>query len=157
MMMPCDSGFSAIAQNHHSKHGHKKQFHTDLSGTKLASPNCSGYGGCKRARIHSVEEIVEFFALSAAEYRRNRTILGVTLKIAGSSQRPRLQSLQQQPRDFAAAATTGHCEPFQRSFRFWTKTMVWMAQCHSGYMSDHLLVLGDLLLLSSIGLLSGHI
>ena len=38
-----------------------------LSGTKIASPNCSDHGGRKRARKHSAPEIARFFASPGAK------------------------------------------------------------------------------------------
>ena len=57
----------------------------NLSGAKIASQNRSDNGGRKRARNHSAAEIARFFASPATKK------LGVSLKIAGSSQRPRPQ------------------------------------------------------------------
>ena len=63
----------------------------DLSGTKIASQNRSDHGGCKRARNHSDAEIAGFFALAAAKKLLAASDFGVSLRIAGKSQRPRPQ------------------------------------------------------------------
>ena len=63
-----------------------------LSGTKIASQNRSDHGGCKWARNHSAAEIARVFRFGG---RNKKTLAAsdfwVTLKIAGSSQRPWLQ------------------------------------------------------------------
>ena len=83
-----------------------KKKRTERSGTKIAAQNRSDHGGTLRARNHSAAEIAGFSASPAAKKSLAPSDFGVGLKIAGSSQRPRRKSPQ--PRDFAAAATTGH-------------------------------------------------
>ena len=62
-----------------------------ISGTKIASQNRSDHGGRKRVRDHSAAEIAGFFASPAANKLLAASDFGVSLKIAGSSQRPQLQ------------------------------------------------------------------
>ena len=61
----------------------------ELSGTKIASQDRSDHCGRKRARNHSAAEIAGFFASPAAKKTLAASDFGLSLKIAGSSQRPR--------------------------------------------------------------------
>ena len=77
-----------------------------LSGTKIASQNRSDHGGRKRARNHSAAEIAGFFAFPAAKKSLAASDFGVSLK--SQENRSDHGRKSPQPRDFAAAATTGH-------------------------------------------------
>ena len=80
----------------------------DLSGTKIAYR--SDHGGRKRAHSHSAAEIAGFFASAAAKKSLAASDFWVTLKIAGSSQRP-------WPQVAAAARFRGRSDHGTLSFR----------------------------------------
>ena len=58
---------------------------------RLSSTKIADHSGRKRARNHSAAEIAGFFASPAAKKSLAASDFGVSLKIAGSSQRPRPQ------------------------------------------------------------------
>ena len=81
-----------------------------LSSAKLASQNRSDHGGRERARNHSAAEIAALFAWPAAKFNnRNRSdFWGYPQSRRKLAQVVNHGRKSPQPRDFAAATTTGH-------------------------------------------------